>query len=67
MSKLTYNGPEMTVRIGRRWLEPGDTVGEGDCDEASLEYLASRSDFSGGAESSPETERETVFTVDVEE
>ena len=45
MSELVYRGNPGTVRVGNRTLETGDVVGPGDCDLASLQRLAGRSDF----------------------
>ena len=46
---IKFTGKPMTVRIGKRYLEPGDEVSEADCDAASIERLAKRSDFEGTA------------------
>lgn len=52
MSKLTYTGRALCVKIGNQWVEPGDVVtdkkpkgGEIRTDPESLERLSWRSDF----------------------
>ena len=52
MSKITYTGRMHCIKIGTRYLEPGDVVtsgkpgkGELGTDAVSLERLAARSDF----------------------
>ena len=66
---IAYKGRPLTVRIGSKWIEPGDKVTDEPgsrsgvfCDSRSIAALALRSDF----DAAPEKKKSKTMTTETE-